>query len=212
MEERLGDLTVRALVERLATRDPVPGGGSASALAGSMGAALLNMVVNLTAGRDDAAGHAEALTEIAAAAAGWQSELLNLAELDANAYLAVVRARRLPRDTDREREAREVQVGVAVREATRVPLATARAASDVLALADRLAPIGNRHAISDVGVAALLATTAVRGAALNVRINLPSLTGDEDLRADAEAGVAELLDGLDRRAGAVLRVVEERLG
>ena len=211
MDERLSELTVRVLLERIAARDPVPGGGSASALAGSMGAALLSMVVDLTARREDGGVEAETLTEIASAAAGWQSELLNLAELDASAYLAVVRARRLPRDTDREREARGAQVAAAVREATRVPLATARAASDVLALAVRLAPLGNRNAISDVGVGALLASAAVRGAALNVRINLPSLTGDDELRADAETGIAELLEDIDRRTGAVLRLVEERL-
>lgn len=212
MDERLTELSVRALLERLATRDPVPGGGSASGLAGSMGAALLSMVVELTTGREGGGADTETLTEIATAAAVWQSELLNLAELDANAYLAVVRARRLPRGTDREREARDVQVAAAVREATRVPLATARAASEVLALAERLAPVGNRNAISDVGVGALLASAAVRGAALNVRINLPSLTGDDELRADAERGVAELLEDLDRRTGVALRLVEERIG
>jgi methenyltetrahydrofolate cyclohydrolase len=212
MEERLTELNIRTLVERIASRDPVPGGGSASALAGAMGAALVHMVVELTTGRADAAEHADALTEIEKAAVAWQSELLNLAELDANAYLGVVRARRLPRETDLERETRDVQVAAAVREATRVPLAAARAASEVLALAERLGPIGNRHAISDVGVAALVAAAAVRGAALNVQINLPSVVGDDELRADAEAGTRELLDGLDGRVAAVMRVVEERLG
>ena len=165
MDQRLTQMTVRTLVERLATSDPVPGGGSAAALAGAMGAALVHMVVELTSGRAVAEGHDEELVEIRTAATSWQSELLNLAELDANAYEAVVRARRLPRDSERDREAREVQLGAAIREATRIPLATARAASEVLELATRLAPIGNRNAISDVGVAALLAGTAVRGAA-----------------------------------------------
>jgi glutamate formiminotransferase/formiminotetrahydrofolate cyclodeaminase len=211
MDERLPELTVRDLVARLATGDPVPGGGSAAALAGALGAALMSMVVELTAGRPDAAAHTDTLTEIATAATTWRSELLNLAELDANAYLAVVRARRLPRDTERDRETRAVQVAAAVREATRVPLATARGASDVLALAERLGPLGSRNAISDVGVGALLAAAAIRGAALNVQINLPSLT-DEQLRSEAQAGIADLLDGLDQRTAAVLQLVQERLG
>ena len=211
MDERLTDLTVRRLVERLATSDPVPGGGSAAALAGAMGAALVRMVVELTVGRPAAEGHAEALTEIGVASSGWQSELLNLAELDANAYDAVVRARRLPRDTERHRHARDVQVAAAMREATRVPLATARVANEVLGLADQLAPIGNRNAVSDIGVAALLAATAIRGAAMNVEINLPALSADEPLRRDAAVEIGALLVGLDDRERSVRTTVAERL-
>jgi methenyltetrahydrofolate cyclohydrolase len=211
MDERLTELTVRSLVERLATSAPVPGGGSASALAGAMGAALVHMVVELSADRPAAEGHEETLTEIRTAAVAWQSELLNLAELDANAYAAVVLARRLPRNSEREREARAVQLAAAIREATRVPLATAQAAFEVLELARRLAPIGNRNAISDVGVAALLAVTAVRGAALNVQINLPSVTADDELRDEAASGIERLLAGLDERERLVRSAVAERL-
>lgn len=211
MDERLTDLTVRRLVERLATSDPVPGGGSAAALAGAMGAALVRMVVELTVGRPAAEANGDVLTEIGAAATNWQSELLNLAELDANAYDAVVRARRLPRDTERHRQARDVQVAAALREATRAPLATARVANEVLGLANQLAPIGNRNAVSDVGVAALLAGAAIRGAAMNVEINLPALPADEPLRRDAAAEIGALLVGLDDRERAVRTTVAERL-
>ena len=210
MDERLTELTVRSLVERLASSDPVPGGGSASALAGAMGAALVHMVVELSVGRPAAAGHEETLTEIRTAADAWQSELLNFAELDARAYAAVVDARRLPRESERERTARAVQLAAAIREATRVPLATAKAASEVLELASRLAPIGNSNAISDVGVAALMAVTAVRGAALNVQINLPSVT-DEELRDEAASEIERLLDGLDERERTIRNAVAERL-
>ena len=212
MDDRLTDLSVRDLVERLATNDPIPGGGSASALAGAMGAALVQMVVALTVGRPSAAEHGAALMEIAESAVAAQSDLLRLAELDAAAYAAVVTARRLPRDTERERQARDVQVAAATREATMAPLETARSAAGVLGLAERLAPIGNRHAISDVGVGALLAAAAMRGAALNVRINLPHLPADEPLRVEAAAVVDEVLGGLDAREAALRRAVEERLG
>jgi formiminotetrahydrofolate cyclodeaminase len=211
MDERLTDLTVRRLIERLATSDPAPGGGSAAALAGAMGAALVRMAVELTVGRPAAEAHAEALTDIGVAASGWQSELLNLVELDANAYAAVVRARRLPRDSERDRRARDVQVAAAVREATRVPLATAHLANEVLGITERLAPLSNRNAVSDVGVAALLAAAALRGAALNVEINLPSLPADEPLRRDAADEIGALLVGVDERERAVLTAVAERL-
>jgi formiminotetrahydrofolate cyclodeaminase len=211
MDERLTELTVRRLVERLATRDPVPGGGSAAALAGAMGAALISMVVELTVGRQATDADDATLTELGVAATGWQSELLNLAELDANAYNAVVMARRMPRESDIERQARSVQVDAAVREATRIPLTTARVSSEVLGLAERIAPIGSRNAISDAGVAALLAAAAVRGAALNVEINLPYVVNDDELRRSATEELATLLATLDDRERAVRHAVAERL-
>ncbi|MGH2402251.1 MAG: cyclodeaminase/cyclohydrolase family protein [Candidatus Limnocylindria bacterium] len=211
MEERLNDLTVRALVERLATSDPVPGGGSAAAIAGAMSAALVHMVVELTIGRPAAEGHEVVLARIGATATHAQSELLNLAELDAHAYAAVVHARRLPRETERDREARNVQIAGTVREATRIPLTTARSASEVLDLAGELAPIGNANAISDVGVAALLAVTALRGAALNVAINLPYVSEDDPLRDEASTESDRLLANVDGREQAIRDVVAERL-
>lgn len=212
MDSRLTDLSTRELIERLATSDPIPGGGSASALAGAMGAALVHMVVALTAGRPAAAGHEAALAEIGAEAMAAQSELLRLAELDAAAYDAVIRARRLPKDTDLERRSRETQVHQATREATMAPLETVRRGGDVLGLAERLAPIGNRNAVSDVGVGALLAATAMRGAALNVRINLPYLADDDPLRDDVTAELHALLESIDERERDVRRAVEARLG
>ena len=211
MNERLMELPARALIERLATSEPIPGGGSAAAMAGAMGAALVHMVVELTLGRPAAEGHEEALTRIGTGSVGWQSELLNLAELDATAYDAVVRARRLPRETDRARESRAVEVTGALREATRVPLATARAASEVLGLANLLAPIGNRNAISDVGVAALLAGAAVRGAGLNVEINLPYLAEDDPLRGEAAEELAGLTATAEERERAIRATVAGRL-
>jgi len=211
MDTRLTETTVRTLVERLATSDPAPGGGSAAAIAGAMGAALIQMVVELTTGRTAAEGHEETLAEIRQAAAGWQSELLKLAELDANAYDAVIRARRLPRASELERQARSLQIDAAVREATRVPLATAQAASAVLDLAEQVAPIGNRNAVSDVGVAGLLSVAALRGAALNVEINLPYLTSDETLRNEAAAEIGGLLATVDFRDRSLRHAVAERL-
>jgi len=128
MNDRLTDLAARTLVERLATSDPTPGGGSAAALTGAMGAALVQMVVSLTSGRPAAEDHQDALLEIGNAAATAQSDLLRLTELDAAAYASVVNARRLPRETELERQSRDVQVATAIREATMTPLETARRA------------------------------------------------------------------------------------
>jgi formiminotetrahydrofolate cyclodeaminase len=212
MDTRPSDLSVGAFIGELASDAPAPGGGSASALTGAMGAALVQMVVGLTSGRPDAAAIEDDLRELGLAAAGFQSELLQLVEIDAAAYGSVIAARRLPRETDRDRELRRVQIDAALREATRSPLTIAERANEVLGLAERLAPIGSRNAISDAGVAGLLAAAALRGAALNVRINLPYLPEDEPLRTAAGERVDELLTGLDEREAALHAAVAERLG
>jgi len=211
MDDRLTEMTVRELVERLATDEPVPGGGSAAALAGAMGAALVQMVVELTVGRPTADGHDAELGQIGSIAAGSQSELLRLAEADAAAYAAVIAARRLSRGTERERESRRVQVDAAMRDATRAPLETARRAVGVFKLAEALAPIGNRNVVSDIGVAGLLAAAALRGAALNVRTNLPFLSENEPLRDEAAREIEELLTGLEDRERTLQAAVAERM-
>ncbi len=212
MADSLPELSLAELLDRLASRAPTPGGGSASALAGSTAAALLHMVLELTAGRASATDATDqaALTELATAAATWQSELLALVQSDAAAYDSVVAARRLPRDTDRDAEARRTQMTLTTREATSVPLEIVRRASAVLELAERVAPVGTRSAISDVGVAALLAAAAMRGAALNVRINLPFLPEDDPLRTDAGDELDRLLAGLDEREAVLQGTVAER--
>lgn len=207
----LTGLSTRELVARLATRDPIPGGGSASALAGAMGAALVEMVVALTTGRPAAAPHEATLAEVGERAAQVRHELLDLTERDAEAYDAVIRARRMPHESASAAASREAAMASATREATRIPLETVRAAAGVFDLAERLVPIGNRNAISDVGVAALLAGAAMRGAALNVRINLPYLDVADALRTTAATEVDVLLAGLDASERSIADRVAERM-
>lgn len=206
------DMTVRELAERLASGEPVPGGGSAAAVAGALAAALVHMVTELTLGRDEQAAAVDEVREIALAAAMTQSELLNLAVLDANAFEAVLRARRLPRETEADRDVRRSQVEAATREATTVPMHTAEQAANVVDYARRVAPIGNRSAVSDAGVAVLLAAAAARAAVLNVRINLPHLPDDDALRTEAASAVERVLARLEEAEEPALSAVDERIG
>jgi formiminotetrahydrofolate cyclodeaminase len=185
-------LSLRELLDRLSSSDPVPGGGSAAALAGAMGASLISMVAALTVGRAEYAQVDTAAREIGEAASSLRDELIELAERDSDAYQAVITARRLPRETNEQRAARSHAMSDAVVQAAEVPLRTARVATQALELAGRIAPIGNRNAVSDAGVAALLTAAAIRGAILNVRINLRYLPEDVPIRAEAGAELVRL--------------------
>jgi len=208
---RLTDMTVGALTERLASSDPVPGGGSAAALAGAMAAALVAMVAELTSGRPEYADHEATIAALRMDALARRALLLELAEEDAVAYDSVVRARRMPKESESEREVRADALRSAMLDAARVPLRTAVVAAEVLELAERIAPIGNRNAVSDAGVAAQLAAAALRGALLNVRINLPYLPADEALRQSAPGDIARLEALAAEREYAAMAAVDARL-
>jgi formiminotetrahydrofolate cyclodeaminase len=208
---QLTDLSVNVLLERLGSSDPVPGGGSAAALAGAMGAALVAMVAELTIGRPDYAEHEAVIRHLRFDALDRRTQLLELAEQDAAAYEAVVGARRMPKTSDAEREARAEALRRAMVAAADVPLRAAVVAAEVLDLAQRIAPIGNRNAVSDAGVAALLAAAAIRGAVLNVRINLPYLAADDALRAAAPAELERLEALAANGERSALAAVGERL-
>jgi formiminotetrahydrofolate cyclodeaminase len=189
---QLTDLSIDAFLERLGSSDPVPGGGSASALAAAMAAALVAMVAELTIGRPAYTEHEETVRKLRFDALERRAELLDLAQQDADAYDLVVRARHMPKDTEAEKAARTEALGRAMVAASGAPLRAAVVAGEVLDLAERIAPIGNKNAVSDAGVAALLAAAGLRGAVMNVRINLPYLPADEPMRDSAPAQLDHL--------------------
>ena len=208
---QLTDLPIHEFLERLGSSDPVPGGGSAAALAAAMGAALVAMVAELTIGRPAYAEHEETIRRIRFDAVERRVELLELAQQDADAYDVVVRARHLPKESDEEKAARSSALEAAMLEAARIPLRAAVVASEVLDLAERIAPIGNPNAASDAGVAAQLAAAGLRGALLNVRINLPYLAADEPLRSSAPAEISRLEALATAGERAALAAVDARL-
>ncbi len=186
------DLTVRQFIDELASAAPTPGGGSAAAIVGALGTALLVMVSGLPKSRhgtdEDTAALAAARTALSPLLEAFQSA----ADRDTAAFDRVIAAFRLPKSTDDEKAARKVRVQEAYREATEVPLQTLRLAAGAIAEAAAVGRHGVSSASSDVGVAAGLLQAAAEGAAANVRINLGSLT-DEAFRERAEAETADLL-------------------
>ncbi|HEY7738812.1 MAG TPA: cyclodeaminase/cyclohydrolase family protein [Candidatus Limnocylindria bacterium] len=207
----LAELAVRDLTERLASRAPTPGGGSASALGGALAAALVQMVCELTVGRPEYEDVDPLARQMGDAAGELRIALLAAADEDAIAYELVAEARRLPRGTDEEKADRRAAIAEASVTATEVPLLVMRLAGEVLDLAARLAPIGNRNAVSDAGVAALFAAAAARGAAFNVAINLPALPEGHVLRPEATRRLAELEATVPLREHEALAAVEARI-
>jgi methenyltetrahydrofolate cyclohydrolase len=166
------DLGANALLDRFASPDPTPGGGSAAALAGAIGASLVAMVCAMPKTRTGSEAERERLT----AALGWAREsgsrLRLLVDEDAAAYDAVVAAYRLPKGTDPEKAARKDAVAKAMSGATAVPQRTAEACLVVLRAASEALAHGNPNATSDARTAGALAWAGLLGAAENVRINL----------------------------------------
>ena len=172
------DLTVREFLEILGSSSPTPGGGAAAALAGAMGAALVEMTANLTIGRPKFAAVDAEARAIGAAAAVLRRQLAEHVDGDARAYDGVMAAYRLPRATDEEKAARVAAIQAALVGAAEEPLAAARACAAVLPLAERAAPILNPQVVSDVRVGAVLAHAGLEGAAENVDVNLAMMTDD----------------------------------
>lgn len=171
-------LSIADFLEALASDAPTPGGGTAAAVAGAMGAALAEMVSALTLSKEKYAAAHDLVRPIAEAAALAREEFLRLAREDSEAYEQVLAARRLPKGTDEEKRLRAERLEAASRLATEVPMRTARAAERLLAALPDLAEKGNPNAASDAGAAALLLEAAVEGALLNVGINLPGVSSD----------------------------------
>lgn len=185
----LTENTVREYLDALISDAPVPGGGTASALSGAQGCALVAMVAGLTMGRKRYAQHEELCRDIYEKAASMARELAELAERDALAYGAVSSAIKLPRETLDEQELRSAAISAANARATQVPFEVMRLAVQGLELCGRLVGRSNTNAASDLEVAALQLSACVRGAWANVLINIPGLSDiNEAARFTSQGG------------------------
>ena len=183
--------TVNALLEDFRSPAPTPGGGSAAALAGAIGASLLAMVAALPKPRASTDADLRSLRDAGARCTALASELEALVDRDSEAYELVVSAYRLPKTTDDERVARTGAIQDALRVAIAAPLDVMRACSAALALVPVLQAHGNQNASSDVHVGVELLRAGLRGARVNVEINLGSVK-DAAYAADVAREVAGL--------------------
>ena len=171
-----GGESLAGFVSSVASGAPVPGGGSVAAHVGALAAALAQMVAGLTIGRKKYAAQEESMKAMALDASALVATLSALVQRDADAYGAVSNAYKLPKDTPEQITARDAAIQAALLLATEIPLATARCCAAAAQHAASAAKFGNTNAVSDAGVAALMAHAAAKGAAYNVRINAKDLT------------------------------------
>ncbi len=209
-KKRLVELTLERFVEETASESTAPGGGSVSAAVGALAAALGAMVANLSAHK---AGWDERWEEFS----GWAdrakqhwAELLALVDHDTDAFRSLMAAFTQPQKSEPEKSARKAAIQLATRGAIEVPLRTMEVALESMTVLAAMAKEGLPASVSDAGVGALCARAAVRGAALNVRINAKSLD-DAALRAEMLARCARLESEAEERERAILASVSSRM-
>jgi len=201
---------ISRFLDDLASSAPTPGGGSAAAIMGAMGAALISMVCNLTIGKKDYEAVQAQIRQALDQAEALRRRLTGLIEDDVQAFESLMAAYKLPRATEPDKLARDRAVQHALKQATDVPLACASACAELIDLAQRVARIGSRAVISDAGVAALVAHAGLRSAALNVDINVP-LIKDDDFVRTRRARLDALLERCSALSEATMQTVHGRL-
>ncbi len=201
-----GATTLDAFTAHLASAEPVPGGGSAAAVAASLGAALAVMVARLSQGRPRYVSYTATLERAIEAGEAARLRFLQLADIDAQAYAGYAAAMKLPRESEEQRTARSAALAEAAKASTLAPLETVRLCQTAVAIVETLAGRCNVNASSDLHVAALLLDAASEGAAANVRVNLPFVT-DAAFAAQAADEVSDAVAATHALATEVRRIV-----
>ncbi len=206
----LTEKSVTTFLDELSSSAPAPGGGSVAALSGALGAALISMVCNLTVGKKKYAAVQDDVKAMLEQSEALRHELIALLEADVAAYTKVSEAMKMPRDTEEKKAARAEAMDKALKNATDVPLRVAAACVRVIDLCRPAAEKGNLNAVSDAGVAVLMAEAGLRSAALNVLINLGWIE-DEAFVAENQGRLDALLAGKPALKDEIYDLVVEKL-
>ena len=177
------NMTINEFAKIVASDSPVPGGGSIAALCGALGAALAEMVANLTVTKKKYADSKEEMTDIISKASQLRDKLLNYIEEDSLAYNKVMEAYKLPKETEKEKAYRRDRIQEGLKVAASVPLKVAETSFEIFPLAEAVVLRGSVSSVTDALVGAMMARTGVLSAVLNIRINLDSIKDDEFVKA-----------------------------
>lgn len=207
---KLIDLKLDEYLDILISDEPAPGGGSVSALACAQGAALISMVCDLTTAKKKYADDHELCRQIKEEAVRLYGDLKAAIDKDTDAYNLVAAAFKMPKETDEEKAARKKAIADGTLEATKVPLSVMQMGMETMKLADKLYGHFNKNCASDLGVGVINLLTGIRGAWMNVKINLPGVK-DEAFAAEAEAEGRKILAEGEEIADRLYKAIEEEL-
>ncbi len=210
MPQPLTQMSVKGFLDDLSGSSPAPGGGSVAALSGALGAALVSMVCNLTLGKERYADVQDEISQLLARSKELCEQLTHLLEADVQAYNQVSQAMKMPRNTEEQKVARVAALEASLKKATQVPLQVAEACVSVMDLCRPAAEKGNPNAVSDAGVAVLMAEAGLRSAALNVLINLGWIR-DEAFVRENRARLEGLLAGKPALRDEIYQLVVDKL-
>ncbi len=204
-DAKLINMTIQDYMELLSSDAPAPGGGSVSALSAAQGAALVAMVCNLTIPKEKYAPYKELCTQVRAKILAVRDQLIEGIDKDTEAYSRVSSAFKMPKETDEQKAARSCAIQEATKEATRVPYQTMEVCLKGLDITAEIVGRSNPNAASDLGVAALNLLAGLKGAYMNVMINLPGIK-DEAVKAEF-ANAGEMADEAEIKAADIYKKV-----
>lgn len=194
-------MSIQEFLDVLSSKEPVPGGGGASALAGALGNALGQMVANLTIGKKKYAQVEDEIKELAERMKGIQGQFTALADQDAKVFAPLAKCYSLPSGTEEEKAYKAEVMEARLLDASLVPMEIMEKAWEMLEIMDILADKGSRMAVSDVGVGVQFIRTALLGAVMNVYINTKSMKNREkaeEMNEKAERLIKEGTEAADR--------------
>jgi glutamate formiminotransferase / formiminotetrahydrofolate cyclodeaminase len=191
-DERLISLSCKAFANETASESMAPGGGSIAAYTGALGASLTSMVANLSANKRGWESRTNEFSKVAVEAQILKDKLLYFVDEDTRSFNGIINALRLPKSTDSEKAQRKVSIEKASQYAADVPLSIMKTANEIYGIAKLMIVDGNPNSVTDAGVAALCARTAIEGAGMNVLVNIQGL-GDTSFIEDRTAQVKDLL-------------------
>lgn len=189
----LASMSVKNFLSELASSSPAPGGGSVAALAGSLGAALSSMVCNLTIGKEKYDSVQDEIKNVLKQSEKLRMKLTRLIDKDTEAFNDVIKAFKMPKETEKQKKARNEAIQEGYKRAAMIPFETARLCEEILDLAKIVAEKGNQSSLTDAAVSVLMAQAGVESAILNVKINLGSIKEEDFVKK-----ISSDLDKLER--------------
>ncbi|MBU4189986.1 MAG: glutamate formimidoyltransferase [Candidatus Thermoplasmatota archaeon] len=206
----LASLSVKSFLSELASSSPAPGGGSVAALSGALGAALVSMVCHLTIGKKGYENVSDEMNEILKKSKGLKENLMLLIDEDTNAFNKVMAAYKMSKETDEDKQKRRNAIQDALKNAANVPLDVMKQGINVLTLAKIVSEKGNKNAVSDAGVAALMSLAGMNSAMLNIEINLSGIK-DEKFVSEMKNEVETLTVNGKRMKDEIIKTVKNKI-